>query len=46
MRCEKDYMLFTEEEAAPLHVQTGSLDLASQRIMDWIDDTLGRTGAP
>ncbi|MDY7029953.1 MAG: hypothetical protein SVR04_16815 [Spirochaetota bacterium] len=25
LECEKDYMLFTEEEAAPLHVQTGAL---------------------
>lgn len=38
LTCEKDYMLFTEAEAAPLHVQTGSLSLASQRIFDWIDE--------
>jgi len=37
LRCEKEYMLFTEDEAAPLHVQTGSLAVSSQRIFDWID---------
>jgi len=40
--CEKDYMMFTEAEAAPLHVQTGSLAVMSQRIFDWIDEELGR----
>ncbi|MCX7786485.1 MAG: hypothetical protein N2442_02165 [Spirochaetes bacterium] len=40
LTCKKDYLLFTEQEAAPLHVQTGSLSLASQRIFDWIDDNL------
>jgi len=42
LTCEKDYILFTEEEAAPLHVQTGSLALASQRIFDWIDEKMKR----
>jgi len=42
LTCEKDYILFTEEEAAPLHVQTGSLALASQRIFDWIDEKMER----
>lgn len=42
LECKKDYMLFTEEEAAPLHVQTGSLAVSSQRIFDWIDTELGR----
>jgi hypothetical protein len=37
---EKDFMLFTEEEAAPLHCQTGSLAVSSQRIFDWIDEEL------
>lgn len=40
LTCPKTYLRFTEEEAAPLHVQTASLALASQRIFDWIDDTL------
>lgn len=42
LRCEKDYMMFTEAEAAPLHVQTGALAVSSQRIFDWIDDQMGR----
>ncbi|MBN1838346.1 MAG: alpha/beta fold hydrolase [Spirochaetales bacterium] len=42
LSCETDYMMFTEAEAAPLHVQTGSLAVSSQRIFDWIDDQMGR----
>ncbi len=42
LTCKKDYMLFTEAEAAPLHVQTGSLAVGSQRIFDWIDEELKR----
>ena len=37
---DKDYMLFTEEEAAPLHVQVGSLAVSCERIFDWIDEEL------
>lgn len=40
LTCPKTYLRFTEEEAAPLHVQTASLALASQRIFDRIGDTL------
>ena len=42
LTCDKDYLLFTEAEAAPLHVQTGSLAVSSQRVFDWIDDEMGR----
>jgi pimeloyl-ACP methyl ester carboxylesterase len=42
LTCKKDYLMFTETEAAPLHVQTGSLAVSSQRIFDWIDEELGR----
>ncbi len=41
LTCPKDYLFFTEAEAAPLHVQTGALAVSSQRIFDWIDDTVG-----
>jgi alpha-beta hydrolase superfamily lysophospholipase len=41
LTCPKTYMLFTEAEAAPLHVQTGSLAVASQRVFDWIDTEVG-----
>jgi hypothetical protein len=44
LTCEKDYMIFTEAEAAPLHVQTGSLAVSSQRIFDWIDEEVERSG--
>jgi alpha-beta hydrolase superfamily lysophospholipase len=45
LTCKKHYIMFTEAEAAPLHVQTGSLAVASQRIFDWIDEELGRGGS-
>jgi len=41
LTCRRDYLLFTEAEAAPLHVQTGSLAVASQRVFDWIDAEIG-----
>jgi pimeloyl-ACP methyl ester carboxylesterase len=41
LTCRKSYVLFTEAEAAPLHVQTGSLAVASQRVFDWIDTEVG-----
>ncbi len=33
-------MVFTEEEAAPLHCQAGSLALAEQRLFDWLDENV------
>ena len=44
LTCEKDYILFTKAKAAPLHFQTGSLSLASQRIFDWIDEKIEGAG--
>jgi alpha-beta hydrolase superfamily lysophospholipase len=41
LACRKDYLLFTEAEASPLHVQTGALAVASQRVFDWIDTEVG-----
>jgi len=38
LRCPKDYLLFSREEAVPLHVQVGALAVSSHRIFDWIDD--------
>jgi alpha-beta hydrolase superfamily lysophospholipase len=43
LKCPKTYLLFTKAEAAPLHVQTASLALGSQRIFDWIDDVTAKT---
>ncbi len=40
LTCPKEYLLFTEEEAAPLHVQVGALAVSSQRIFDWIDGNI------
>ncbi len=40
LTCPKDYLLFTAEETAPLHVQVGALAVSSQRIFDWIDENI------
>ncbi len=40
LKCPKDYMLFTRQETAPLHVQVGALAVSSQRIFDWIDENI------
>jgi alpha-beta hydrolase superfamily lysophospholipase len=45
LACKKTYLLFTKAEAAPLHVQTASIALGSQRIFDWIDDTIATARA-
>ncbi len=42
LTCEKHFLRFREAEAAPLHVQTGSLALMSQRVFDWLDEEMGR----
>ena len=36
----KKYILFTEEEGAEEHCQTGAPALSNQRIFDWLDDIL------
>jgi pimeloyl-ACP methyl ester carboxylesterase len=41
LTCRKGFLRFREAEAAPLHVQTGSLALMSQRVFDWIDEEMG-----
>jgi len=38
LRCPKKYILFTEEEGAEEHCQSGASALSSQRIFDWIDE--------
>ena len=40
LRGPRDYMMFTAEEAAQLHVQTGATAVQSQRIFDWLEDNL------
>ncbi|MDQ2684775.1 MAG: hypothetical protein M3Y25_02895, partial [Thermoproteota archaeon] len=34
----KKYILFTEEEGAEEHCQSGATGLVSQRIFDWLDE--------
>ncbi len=40
LRCPKDYLLFTAEETAQVHVQTGATAVQSQRVFDWLEDNL------
>lgn len=40
LTCPKKYILFTTEEDAEEHCQSGALALSNQRIFDWLDDTL------
>ncbi|MBO8131211.1 MAG: alpha/beta hydrolase [Candidatus Marinimicrobia bacterium] len=37
LKCPKDYLLFTEKEAAELHCQTGSLGISEERIFNWVE---------
>jgi hypothetical protein len=40
LKCPKDYRLFTEEDTGPVHCQVGALNIASQRMFDWLDEHL------
>jgi hypothetical protein len=40
LKCPKDYLLFTAEEAAQLHVQTGSLAVQTHRVFNYLEDNL------
>lgn len=42
LSCPKEYMLFTEEEGAGQHCQSGALLRSHQRIFDWLDELFGR----
>jgi dienelactone hydrolase len=37
LNCPKDYMKFSAEDTALLHVQVGALAFSTTRIMDWIE---------
>jgi len=37
---EKDYLLFTEAEAAQFHVQPGATAMHAHRVFDWLDENL------
>lgn len=38
LNCPKEYMLFTEEDSAAAHCQTGGPAIATQRMFDWMDE--------
>jgi len=39
LTCPKKYILFTTEESAEEHCQSGASALSNQRIFDWLDET-------
>lgn len=40
LKCEKTFMLFTEEDSAEEHCQFGALIFYNQQVFDWLDETL------
>jgi len=38
LTCPKDYLLFTAEDAAQTHCQTGAMAVATERLFDWLDE--------
>lgn len=39
-KIEKEYILFTKEEAAQFHVQVGATAILSARMFNWLDEIL------
>ena len=44
IKAPKTLMRFTNAEMAGEHCQMGSVILSNQKILDWLDDTLGKIG--
>jgi len=42
LKCQKEFMLFTDEEGAGEHCQAGASRLSNQRIFDWLDGQFAR----
>jgi len=40
--CPRDYILFTEEDSAATHCQTGNPAISAQRMFDWLDEHISR----
>ena len=40
LECPKEFMVFTVEDAAASHCQSGAEGISAQRIYDWLDDTV------
>lgn len=40
LKCPKEYMLFTTEEAAEEHCQMGAVMISGERILNWLDEHL------
>jgi alpha-beta hydrolase superfamily lysophospholipase len=42
LTCPKTFLLFTQEEGAEEHCQMGAIHVSTERIFNWLDDTLTR----
>ena len=42
LTCPKKYILFTTEEGAEEHCQSGAPAISNQRIFDWLDETFAK----
>ncbi|NJD02461.1 MAG: alpha/beta hydrolase [Ruminiclostridium sp.] len=40
LKSPKDYMLFTEEDSASKHCQSGAPAISTQRMFDWLDERM------
>jgi len=46
LTCKKTLMTFKVEDGAGAHCEVGASRYAFARILDWVDETIGRTGKP
>ncbi len=42
LRSPRDYLLFTREDGAEEHCQIGAPIISNARILDWLDEVMGR----
>ncbi len=40
LKCPKEYMLFDDESTAQNHCQMGGYAIASETLLDWIEENL------
>lgn len=43
LKCPKDFILFTKEEAAQAHCQFGASSLSNEKILNWLDEVSSAT---
>lgn len=42
LRCQKEFMLFTNREAAGEHCQEGAKMISNERVLNWLDGVFGK----